>query len=664
MDNVENILQDFTNLTPGDAVGILQGIGGQLEALSYVLDITDGIPFVDEAISSISDFQRMLNDVTDGLYDAAINALHDVDLSALTGDLTFKISVDGGIAKTINLGALDPSSSLTELVDELNDQLDTAFGVDQLMAEVENGQLVLKAIGEGIKEFNLSDVGAGTTAALGLETSMPSLPLFQFTTLQGLEQVLADSGLLNSVLGAHYDAAANSILFTLDMQKMFDESIFLDFNKTIELPGDIAELVLAGSALGMFSVEAGIDVSAGIDISALKSDTPVGDLNGGIGVHVATGDDISFQFHDGTTATVNLSSLDTDANNLINADDMPGGNPATLQDLIDKIHTDTGNKVLVNFDPARANLVFHDTTAGSNDFIVQAVVAEADNPETASAALIDLGIILFAIGDDDGEISGGPVLDRLFVEEGSQISASAEISASDINLTAALGFLEVGVEGGSLSTTSIDASVALTDPSSDGRIYLDELARKALDGEDLFFESVAQPTFMLTTGMLSLPLVFPDADSFGFDSDFVTGALPEIQIDFFDMVEAGPGGLDVTRLDFNVNFDTAALEDLLTNVQNMSLGQLLDLVVQVGKSIAEDFDLFNYKLPVVDTSINELVQFVNNGIDSIFEGWWSWRADSEPEGQPHWLPRRLARRGRCRRCLRTDAADAGSGAGR
>ena len=623
------ILKDFTNIKPGDVVGMLQGLGSQLDALSEVLEVTDGIPFLGEAVSSVADFQAMLNELTDGLFDAAVNALHEVDLSkfSVNGAIQLayvEINTVTGIAEdktaSIDLLAAD-ATDLSSMLAAINAELAAEVGADKIQAVIEEGQLVIKAIDSAITGFSFTSVSQVLTDALGLETSMFSLPLYEFTTIQGLEQLLNDSGLLGDLLGANYDQATNSILFTLNMEKMFDSNLLLNFNESVDL--GIGELVLAGSAAANFDVNAGFELTAGIDISILAGSTLVSDLNGGVGVHVNTTGvgDIAFQFADGFTDTVDLSSFDTDSNGVIDAADTA----VTLQQLINEIIeqteiSPTEPRLAIGVDGARGTLTFQDQTAGTSDFIMQAVSVSG---EPASGAIVDLGIVLFGIGNDDGEIQGASILDRIFIDEGSSISADITVSADGINLTGALGFLEIGIENGSLSPTTIDASVSLQDPGgpADGRIFLDELASRGVDGEDLFFLAAVSPAFNITGGTLTLPIVFPDADSFGFDTDLMSD-LPSIVIPFVEDISTGPGGLDVTRLipdTDNISFGSAALEGLLENFQNMSIGQLLELVVQIGQSIANDFDLFNQDLPLIDASINDLINFVSDGIDSFLD---------------------------------------------
>src|SRR5262249_45759497 len=58
---------------------------------------------------------------------------------------------------------------------------------------------------------------------------------------------------------------------------------------------------------------------------------------------------------------------------------------------------------------------------------------------------------------------GQSILSHAFIGAGSGLSVSATLSASDINLSAALGFLEAGIENGSGNIT-LGASLTLDDP--------------------------------------------------------------------------------------------------------------------------------------------------------------------------------------------------------
>ena len=526
------VLADFTNIKPGDVAGMLQSLGAQLDFLTDVLDVTGGIPYLSDGISDVASFAQMLEELAQNLFDVGVQAVSLLgDLTTLSGSLGFDISVDGAAPVTIaiDFSAIDEPA---ELLTALNTEL-AAQGID-VEATLEEGQLLLSATDAAIKEFELSGVDPALAAVLGLENTMFGLPLFQFTTVQGFIGLLNESALANTPFEASYDATTNSILFNLDISRQFEKDVLMNFSESLDL--GVGELVLSGGASASFGVSADLDLGVGIDIGSLEGTTSLGDLNGGAGIRIADGADFNITLTDGTTAPVDLSTLDTNDDDVLNGDDSQ-----TVQDLIDLIVGAVGaGKLAIEPNGAQGNLLFRDLTSGGGSLLISSAA-------TSSPALIDLGILISAGGTEDGEIAAGIILPRFFIqEESSSISATASISADDIDLTAALGFLEIGVEDGSLGETTIAASLSLQDPSSDGRVFLNELASKDSDGVDAFFLSIADVNFDLTAGDLSLPLVFPGADTLGLDLDLLE-AVPEITVTFLEDIAAGAGGLSSRR---------------------------------------------------------------------------------------------------------------------
>ncbi|TDG15222.1 LEPR-XLL domain-containing protein [Seongchinamella unica] len=601
------VLADFTNIRPGDIAGALKSLGSQLDAISSVLDVAGGIPFLSDGISDIASFAEVFDELSQELFDVGVKAVSLLgDLGDLGGDLSFDISVDEAVPVTITIDfdpINDPAALLTALNGELN-----GLGVE---AVLEDNQLLLQATDAAIDKFELTSVDPALATVLGLENSMFGLPLFQFATIQEFIDLLNNSTLQNTPFEAAFDAASNSITFNIDIEKSFQRDVLMNFSESLDL--GIGELVLSGGADASFEVAAALDVGVGVDISTFSGATPLGKLNGGAGIRVVDGaPDFNILLSDGSMADVDLSGLDTNNDGVIKGDD----DPATVQDLIDTIlvanSSALAGKLEIVPDGSQGNLLFRDTSGGGGNFVISAA--------EDSAALIDLGILLSAGGNDDGEIVAGIIMPRFFIQEdSSSISASASISADDIDLTGALGFLEIGVEDGSLTETSIEASLSLQDPFSDGRIFLNELARKDIDGGDAFPIAVDSVNFAVTTGDLFLPLTFPDADTLGLDLDLLE-AVPEIVVNFEDTVAAAAGGLDELTLALDFAFDTTAIEELLASFENLSIGQIIELVLAIGESIAEDFDLFNYELPLVDTSINDILQLAQNGLDEILDG--------------------------------------------
>ncbi|RLQ23593.1 LEPR-XLL domain-containing protein [Seongchinamella sediminis] len=608
------VLADFTNIRPGDVAGALQNLGSQLDAISSVLDVAGGIPFLSDGISDITSFAELFDELSQELFDVGVKAVSLLgDLGDLSGNLSFDISVDEAdppVTITIDYsGITETAGLLTALNGELS-----GLGIE---AVLEDSQLLLQATDASIDKFELTSVDPALATVLGLENSMFGLPLFQFATIQEFIGLLNESALKGSDFVAAFDAASNSITFNIDIAKSFQQDVLMNFSESLDL--GVGELVLSGGAEASFAVTAALDVGAGIDISTFSGETSLGKLNGGAGIRVADGPDFNILLSDGSMADIDLSVLDTSADGVINGDDSK-----TVQNLIDTILGEESDplfgKLEIVPDGAQGNLLFRDISGGGGDFVIS--VAENEEEGPLSPALIDLGILLSAGGNEDGEIVAGIIMPRFFIQEdSSSISAAASISADDIDLTGALGFLEIGVEDGSLTETTIDASLALQDPFSDGRIFLNELARQDIDEGDAFPIAVDSDSvnFAVTSGTLSLPLTFPDADTLGLDLDLLE-AVPELIVTFEDTVAAAAGGLNELSLALDFDFDTTAIEELLASFENLSIGQVIELVLAIGESIAGDFDLFNYELPLVDTSINDILQLAQNGLDQILDG--------------------------------------------
>ncbi len=585
---------NFTRITPGDVFGMLITLGSQLEAISSALDVLGGIPLVEDVISSVTDFISMLKDMTDGLFDPGLMAISPA-LTDLSGAADFSISVNG-LAEVPVTVAAGSYADLAALITAINSALgipDTTsafsgtdlagMGLDELLTvSEEDEQLVITAINESVEDFRLLSVNNVAQTELGFMNDHVSRPLFKFNTAQAFEQLLDSLGLLDGPLSITYDEATSSILFNLGMGAEFSAIGQLGFRETLDL-GGIAELELVGSAQGSFDAEASFELGAGIDLTPLTAATLLSKLNGGLGVRITgTGEpDLNITLSNGYFFSVDLFGA------------------TTLQDVIDKIEDGRTDKVEVIVDALLSALVIEDLTSGSGDFYLSAA--------GGSTAALDLGFGLNNTPPEEGEpLVSASLIERFFINTSSKLHAAASISASGINLFAALGFLEIGIEDGSLTEPlGIIANLSLKDPDSSGRIFLSELTQREIDSGGNFSFSVADLLSIdVVGGELVLPLSFFDADSFGIDDP-----APTIIIGFID---DGDGSISL-----DVHIDTTALENLLESFQNLSLGDILGLVAQIALSLAEDFDLFNTKLPLLDASINDIIGFVNETINLI-----------------------------------------------
>src|SRR5262249_28407255 len=78
---------------------------------------------------------------------------------------------------------------------------------------------------------------------------------------------------------------------------------------------------------------------------------------------------------------------------------------------------------------------------------------------------------------------GENLLNRFFLAAGDGVTATASVNATDLNLSAAVGNLAVGIEHGSTpSPLTFTIGLTLQDPNSDGKILLSELGAAAASG--------------------------------------------------------------------------------------------------------------------------------------------------------------------------------------
>ena len=89
------VLQDFTNIKPGDVTGMLANLGAQLDFLAGIMDVSDGIPFVGEAISEVVSYTQMLEELSATLFDVGLSAISPLeDLGLLNGTKTFEVTLE------------------------------------------------------------------------------------------------------------------------------------------------------------------------------------------------------------------------------------------------------------------------------------------------------------------------------------------------------------------------------------------------------------------------------------------------------------------------------------------------------------------------------------------------------------------------------------------
>lgn len=568
---------DFTNVSPGEIVGLLAGLGNQLQVLTEALEPAGGIPFVSDAVASVVNYASMIQNILDPLFDAGINAISKAVADLSGAAVQFDVVIDGVTTTIDNIAAID-HGSVPDLATAITDALD-AKGV-KLEAVVEDGQLQLRALGNDVLDFTLEAVSADAQSLLGFESEMLARPLFNFSTIQDFEDVLNSiAGLLGTAIDAVYDATSNTIGFTLDFSESFSETLRIGFTESIDL--GIADLDLLASGAVTAAGTASLVLDLAVDLQGLLPDTPLDQLNGGRGVRTSGAGDadlnIAIRVDGADPMDPPVAAFDVDLSGAV-----------TLGDIVSAITTaatTAGQTLDVSIDPSVGLKI-----DGPDGFVVEVALA------SGSFAAFDLGFGLVTSALD--EISGATLLERIYVKDTTGLSASLTLSTPDpINGVASVGFLEAQLMAMLTAPVEFSVELGLQDPNSDGRISLLELGDR--DDTTGVLASVGSFDLDLTGGELQIDLKLAGAEEFGVDQVPVT----TLTASFMDLG-------DTVDVDFDI--DSADLESILEQFQNLSFGDIVALVGQIAETLSENLGFLGDNLPFLGSSLSDLLSLVND----------------------------------------------------
>ncbi|MEP0919876.1 DUF4347 domain-containing protein [Leptolyngbya sp. DQ-M1] len=566
----------FKQLTPADVVNLLRQVGGALQNVSAGLNPEGGIPFLKEGIDTVVDFTKMIGDLTNGFFDQIINASRDaVQTGILSANASFNLKFNNETPITVTVARDTTNKNLDDLVADLNATIAAANLNQRIVAQRSGSRLSLKALksGETVSITSTSDNTA--TTELGFNTSGTSIAVQKFSTIQELvDQLVVLTGLNKAGIDAKYDAATNALTFRIKQSGDFDKSASFDFSRDIDL--NIATLNLAGGATGTFAVNAGFDLGLGINLSplgdgfVLTNAMTLASLNAGAGVQNTAGKaDIKITLRDGTSFEVDFDDA------------------TTVGEVISRINAN--GKVTASISADKTGLKLVDTTSGNTAFTIAAI--------NSSLAGLGLGIVGSDV-DKDGAIAGAALhgdsfTKRAFLTKDSSIFANAKVGANNIGLSAALSILEIGVQNGTASI-DLNAALGLKDPTAnDLGITLNDILSNTNT-----LSALVDPTFQVTGGV-TLPIAIEGLSDFGLE----LGAQPKLALDFI-LDPLAPQKLKTTAT-------AEGFTEIVNRFKNFSTKDVLQLV---GKAIEflrdDDVKALNVKLPLVNQSLNELLDFL------------------------------------------------------
>lgn len=467
--------------------------------------------------------------------------------------------VDGQQPGAGGLGNLGAQSDGATLADALDFQL--PFSHDTALGDLMNFG---EALTENIDEF--------------LQERVDPVRLTQaptFDTLGELIDRLAQmAGVDPALIHADYDPDADAFTIGFAFEHAFAEQTeVIDFGA--EVAAEPLAQIRSGSEVSVTAL-VGADGKVGVDLSDLTATV--------VAPHDAPSDGVLTE-----DAVLNIW---TPARALVYTVTLPADATAdntSLDDLVDDLNAAIATRGLYNVaaqrdadNPGRIALVGRGYRASTLNV----------SAEPANAAVTEMGFAPQAV-------EGVNLLGRTFVEE-VNLYGEAGLQGADVDAYGKLGFVEVGLED-SVVDANLNASFSLVDVNdADGRLYLREIARGEVEGEETDFRNnvgltgSASATLPVTASVLGIEPA-PNA---------------RLQLDWTDLTD--PSTLTAT---------TSGLEDLET-FRDMEwttvVGMIGDVATYLGDELAGQ-SFMQTDLPLLNRNAAEILDFTADLSDKILD---------------------------------------------
>ncbi len=135
-----NTIGSFSALTPESVVSMLVQLGNSVQNIAGTLDVPEGLPFVDEAISRVVNFAQTTQDFARQLYfTPKLTGPNNISVTngRLTRDATLMLRIEGGepLFITIPAASTATNSTIDDLYGDINAAILAQGYGDQLVAE-------------------------------------------------------------------------------------------------------------------------------------------------------------------------------------------------------------------------------------------------------------------------------------------------------------------------------------------------------------------------------------------------------------------------------------------------------------------------------------------------------------------------------------------------
>lgn len=257
---------------------------------------------------------------------------------------------DGVTSKSIDLTGAD---SVGDVITRIN-----AAGVSGITASIDPSGSGIKLTGTGSENITVADVGSGTTAAdlgilrttgLGAGAPLVGSPVgAKLTAQSALAQINGGTLDLSSGLVITNGTKSATLNFSSDtnVQDLLNRinNAGLGVRAAINADGTGIDVVNTVQGSGLTIGENGGNTAASLGIRSFSPSTPLASLNGGKGVHLATGADLRVTQSDGVTLDVDLDGAQTTADVIakINAAASAAGSGLTAS------FATSGNGIVIN----------------------------------------------------------------------------------------------------------------------------------------------------------------------------------------------------------------------------------------------------------------------------------------------------------------------------
>ena len=534
----------------GEALGFSAEQIADNNSASSELGVGDSLSAIAEL--EIADYTALVN-----LINANTPSNTTLTMDTVNNRVTFNLKFEQAFTESIGL---DFSDSLSLGFADLN----LAGGANADFSVTAGVDL---AVGFDLDRAGSGDVIAASDSLAGIGDGVPIK-----VALTSSAAALANPETLSFQI-KRFGQAAETVNVTLSAADLADNFA------PIDLAFDLADKL---KSLGQ---PIGVQLGDGDKLVLVAEDDSINQLTataaafGFSGTEISDAADLSITLADGSQHAVSLDGAET------------------LGDVQSKIHGAVGaTNIAVTFVDDQIQLVDLTTPVNNGRMRIEA----ASDDLGTSAAGGALGILGQALAEDDSEtpqddrttIRGdhlrlGDLTDQFFIDVGSsKVYANAAINGSDIDLFASLGFLELGVVGGTTGLT-VDSEITFGDNGDgDGLLRLSDFGAVGFPAPS--------PSFTYG-GDFSLPLSIP----------LMPAESPSVALTL------SPGATTADPPALSVNAPN--LSDLIGDFQNLSLADLATMVREVVSLLRDsELDGLNSPIPVIDQSPNDLLGFTDD----------------------------------------------------